>query len=201
MKIDDDTPTHPGRSGAARRRCALQAALIVALTLLAYAPTWQAGFVWDDDDYVNENRPCLDSTGCDRIWFELEATPQYYPLVHTTYWLEHRSGGWSPRLPRRQRAAARGLRAPAVEPAAALRRARGLAGGRDLRPASRDVESVAWITERKNVLSLRLLPRVRVRLPASARSHPPTPSAPSPAVAPLRLAAWRSSCARCSARP
>jgi hypothetical protein len=85
---DDDTPTHPGRSVAARRRCALQAALIAALTLLAYAPTWQAGFVWDDDANVTENLPLRDLEGLQSLWLQPGATTQYYPLVYTSLWVE-----------------------------------------------------------------------------------------------------------------
>ena len=38
------------------RQAALLAALLVAATVLAYQPAWHAGFIWDDDVYVTNNR-------------------------------------------------------------------------------------------------------------------------------------------------
>src|ERR1019366_10234774 len=32
-----------------------------------------------------------------RIWFDLGATQQYYPLLHSAFWIEHRIWGeWTP---------------------------------------------------------------------------------------------------------
>jgi len=45
--------------------------------------------LWDDDGHLT--RPDLQSLhGLWRIWFELGATQQYYPLLHTAFWMEHR---------------------------------------------------------------------------------------------------------------
>lgn len=127
---------------------------LVTLTLLAYAPTMSAGFIWDDDDYVINNETLRDLDGLGRIWTDPSATPQYYPFVHSTFWLEYQA--W-------------GLAAPGYHivnvlihtlnsllvwrlcqrleiPAAWLV---GLLFA--IHPVH--VESVAWITERKNVLS------------------------------------------------
>lgn len=114
----------------------------------------RAGFVWDDDDYVTENATLRSGVGLARIWLELGAVPQYYPLVHTTFWIEYRLWGLRPlgfhvtnillhalnglllwELLRR-------LRVPGAWLGAALF---------VLHPMQ--VESVAWVTERKNVLS------------------------------------------------
>ena len=67
------------------------AGLLVALTLVAYGPTLAAGFIWDDDDYVTENPTLRTADGLRQIWLDYGATPQYYPMVHTSYWLEGRS--------------------------------------------------------------------------------------------------------------
>jgi tetratricopeptide (TPR) repeat protein len=50
------------------------------------------GLVWDDASHVT--RPALASFhGLWRIWFDLGATQQYYPLLHTAFWMEHRIWG------------------------------------------------------------------------------------------------------------
>lgn len=70
----------------ARRR--LFAILLFILTIGAYFPALHAGFIWDDDDYVHENPHLLDLDGLARIWTP-QNTPQYYPVVFTTFWIEH----------------------------------------------------------------------------------------------------------------
>ena len=64
--------------------------IFMAITLLAYVPAMQGGFVWDDDAYVENNRSLRSVGGLRAIWLDVRATPQYYPLVHTSYWLEYR---------------------------------------------------------------------------------------------------------------
>ena len=127
--------------------------MIAALTLIAYIPAMRGGFIWDDDYYVPG--PALQSLhGLWRIWFEPGATPQCYPLTHTTLWLEHLLWGMNPT----------GYHVTNVLLHAAnailiwllLRRlavpGAWLAGAIfALHPVH--VESVAWITERKNVQS------------------------------------------------
>ena len=67
-------------------------ALIFAVTLVAYLPALNGRFLWDDDFHVTP--PDLRSVdGLRRIWFELGATQQYYPLLHTAFWVEHRLWG------------------------------------------------------------------------------------------------------------
>jgi len=62
------------------------------LTLVAYHPAWHGGLVWDDDAHVT--RSVLRSLGgLYRIWFDVRATLQYYPLLHTAFWIEHRLWG------------------------------------------------------------------------------------------------------------
>jgi len=68
------------------------AALLVCAVLLAYAPAFNGALLWDDDGHVT--KPELQSFhGLWRIWFDLGATQQYYPLLHSAFWLEHRLWG------------------------------------------------------------------------------------------------------------
>ena len=70
--------------------------LLVALTLAAYAPALQAGFIWDDDSYVTANPTLQSLDGLRRIWLEPGAVPQYYPLTFTSFWIEHHLWGLQP---------------------------------------------------------------------------------------------------------
>ena len=127
---------------------------LFAATLVAYAPAISGGFIWNDSDYVTA--PALRSVdGLARIWFELGATEQYYPVLHSAFWLEHKVWGDS--------AAGYHLvniflhAGGACLLAAALRRLAVpgpwlAAFVFALHPVC--VESVAWISEQKNTLSL-----------------------------------------------
>ncbi|MBT8486698.1 MAG: glycosyltransferase family 39 protein [Phycisphaerae bacterium] len=126
---------------------------IVLLTLLAYTPALDGGFIWDDDDYLTQNPLVQMPGGLARIWVP-GATRQYYPMVFTTFWIEYRLWGLDPagyRIVNVLLHAAsalvlwRVLRRIGV-PGAAL-----IGAAFALHPVH--VESVAWITERKNVLS------------------------------------------------
>jgi tetratricopeptide (TPR) repeat protein len=129
-------------------------AAILAATFAAYSPAITSGFIWDDPDYVINNITIRDVEGLVRMWTDLHSLPQWYPLVHTTFWVEYQLWQLAPmgyhidnialhaisalllwRLLRR-------LEVPGAFLAAAIFA---------LHPVN--VESVAWITERKNVLS------------------------------------------------
>lgn len=126
--------------------------LLVA-TLAAYHPAWHGGMVWDDDGHITA--PMLRSwSGLYRIWFDIRATVQYYPLLHTVFWIEHRLWG----------DATLGYHLinilehviAAVMLALVLRRlaipgAYLVAALFALHPVQ--VESVAWMSEQKNTLS------------------------------------------------
>lgn len=62
------------------------------VAFLAYFPALGGGFVWDDDQHVT-TAALASFRGLGRIWFELGATPQYYPLLHTAFWVEHHLWG------------------------------------------------------------------------------------------------------------
>jgi len=130
------------------------AGLLAALVLAAYWPALDAGFVWDDDAYVIENTTLRSVDGLRRIWLDFEATPQYYPMVHSTFWLEYQlwqlnpSGYHLMNILLHMLAAVLAWRVlaqlglPGSWLAAAIFA---------VHPVH--VESVGWITERKNVLS------------------------------------------------
>jgi tetratricopeptide (TPR) repeat protein len=126
---------------------------LFAVVLVAYIPALNGGFLWDDDAHVT--RAGLRSLhGLWRIWFEAGATQQYYPVLHSAFWVEHRLWGDS--------VVCYHLANVALHATAAwllvviLRRisfpAPLLAGLLfALHPVC--VESVAWISEQKNTLS------------------------------------------------
>ena len=63
-------------------------ALIVCAAIVAYWPAIHGDYLWDDDAHIT--KPELQSLhGLWRIWFEFGATQQYYPLLHSAFWVEH----------------------------------------------------------------------------------------------------------------
>ena len=67
-------------------------ALLLCATFAAHLPALRGGLLWDDNMHVT--RADLRSLhGLWRIWFDLGATQQYYPLLHSAFWLEHRIWG------------------------------------------------------------------------------------------------------------
>jgi tetratricopeptide (TPR) repeat protein len=136
------------------RSVAWLAGLLVTLVVFTYLPAFWSGFVWDDDYYVFANPTLRDLQGLRSIWLDVFATPQYYPLVHTSFWLEYRVAGPSPYLYHFTNVALHAanavllwrLLARLAVPGALL-----VAAIFALHPVQ--VESVVWITERKNVLS------------------------------------------------
>jgi protein O-mannosyl-transferase len=131
-----------------------QAGLIVLLVVLVYLPVLRNGFIWDDDSYVTENATLHDLDGLRRIWFDVGAVPQYYPMVHSSFWVEYHLWGLNPvgfhlvNVLLHAVAAVllwqvlRHLEIPGAWLAALIF---------GLHPI--EVESVSWVTERKNVLS------------------------------------------------
>lgn len=130
------------------------AAALLLLTVVAYVPAFSAGFVWDDDYYVANNATLRTAGGLWRVWTEPTASPQYYPLVFTTFWAEYRLWGAAPAGYHVTNALLHGANAilawlvlrrlavPGAWLAAAVFAAHPV-----------HVESVAWVSERKNVLS------------------------------------------------
>lgn len=139
------TPALP-RAGAA--------AVIVLLAVVAYWPALHGGMLWDDDGHVTA-RVLRSWAGLGRIWTEPGATQQYYPVLHSAFWFEHRVWGDAvlgyhlANLAQHLLAAGllalvlRRLAVPGAWLAAAIF---------VLHPVH--AESVAWISEQKNTLSL-----------------------------------------------
>ncbi|MBU0755353.1 MAG: tetratricopeptide repeat protein [Planctomycetes bacterium] len=79
-----------------RYRGFILAALLVLMTLAAYFPALQAGFIWDDDRYITENPMLVADHGLQRIWFSTDHRSQYFPLTYTVFYLEHKLWGFDP---------------------------------------------------------------------------------------------------------
>jgi tetratricopeptide (TPR) repeat protein len=134
-------------------RAWLTAIAICCATWFAYWPALHGSFLWDDNANVTkpELRPW---SGLARIWTDPSATEQYYPLLHSLYWVEHRV--WEDDPFYYHLITLFFHTAAAVLFALVLKRlaipGAWLAGAMfSLHPVC--VESVAWISEQKNTLS------------------------------------------------
>jgi tetratricopeptide (TPR) repeat protein len=87
--------TEPAKTNALSQLRRLTWALVVAFIVgafLAYYPVWHGALLWDDDGHIT--KPALRSwDGLWRIWTQPGAAQQYYPLVHTVFWIEHKLWG------------------------------------------------------------------------------------------------------------
>src|SRR5256886_3462292 len=79
-----------------RGRAWLFGVLLAALTIFAYRPAWNGGFLWDDDVYITNNELLTAPDGLRRIWFSLDSPSQYFPLVYSTFRIEHALWGLNP---------------------------------------------------------------------------------------------------------
>src|SRR5213595_2210687 len=138
---------------SSRARALIFAVILAVVTIFAYRPAWHGGFLWDDDDYIIKNELLTAPDGWQRIWFSLDSPSQYFPFTYSTFRIEHALWGlnttgyhWVNLLLHIGNALlvwavlAR-LRVPGSWLAAAIFALHHV-----------QVESVAWITERKNVL-------------------------------------------------
>lgn len=126
---------------------------VLALLLASYWPALRGQPLWDDAGHLTH--PQLQSwSGLLRIWFEPGATQQYYPLLHTAFWVEHQWWGdamigyhlvnvlWHATSATLLIALLRRIALPGATLAGLIFA---------LHPVA--VESVAWISEQKNTLS------------------------------------------------
>lgn len=145
---------------------------MLGATAIAYLPALRGAFLWNDRDYVTA--PALRSLhGLRRIWFEVGATEQYYPLLHSAFWLQQRVFGDNPAayhavnlafhlvavvlfalVLRNLLAAGPGAAVPSRDSAAIDPVVAGWLGAAFFALHPVHVASVAWITEQKNTLSL-----------------------------------------------
>ena len=136
------------------RRDWLVGLLLIAATVLAYQRVWHAGFIWDDDSFLTQNATIKSADGLYRMWISA-ATPDYYPVTYGMMWLEWRLWGGHALGYHLVNVLLHGVSAallwrvllrlgiPGAPLAAALFA---------LHPVN--VESVAWITSRKNTLCM-----------------------------------------------
>jgi tetratricopeptide (TPR) repeat protein len=129
-------------------------ALIVLLTSVAYLPAMDGRFIWDDESLLANNVIVQAPDGLYRIWLTSEAI-DYWPVTNTSFWAEWRLWGSDTRgyhltnLSLHAAAAIliwiilRRLSIPGSFLAALLF---------SVHPVN--VESVAWIAERKNMLAM-----------------------------------------------
>ncbi len=138
---------------SSRTRAWLFGLLLAAVTIFMYQPAWNGGFLWDDDAYVTNNELLTAPNGLRRIWFSLDSPSQYFPLVYTTFRIEHALWGLNPSGYHWINLLLHVANALLVWRVLVRLKVPGawLAGAIfALHPVH--VESVAWITERKNVL-------------------------------------------------
>ena len=72
----------------------LAALIFLTVLLVAYFPALNGGQIWDDDAHFT-NPQLRSFHGLVQIWANPEVTQQYYPLVHSAFWLEHKLWGIS----------------------------------------------------------------------------------------------------------
>jgi len=140
------------REAASTRRRLIPLAILF-VTIIAYLPAMRAGYVWDDDAYVTGNELLRSADGLSRIWLTTE-TPQYYPMVFTSFWIEYRLWGLHPAGYHAVNVLLHAINALLVGFVLTRLGVRGswwVAALFAVHPVH--VESVAWVTERKNVLS------------------------------------------------
>jgi tetratricopeptide (TPR) repeat protein len=145
-------PTNAHASG--KRRLLLGVLLLAGLTVLAYVPALAGGFIWDDDTFLTRSPFIKAADGLRRLWLTTQA-PDYWPLTSTTLWVEWRiwgmrAGGYHATNVLMHIGEAlllwtilKRLKIPGAYLAALIFA---------LHPVN--VESVAWITQRKNLVAM-----------------------------------------------
>jgi tetratricopeptide (TPR) repeat protein len=148
----------PGDSSASRSDV-IQGALLVAVTLAVYARAWSCGFVnYDDVSYVYKNRHVLRGLTLDSVWWALSTTEMvnWHPLTWLSFQLDATLFGnhaWGFHLTNIVLHAANTALLFGVfrRMTRAIWRSAFVAALFALHPLH--VESVAWVSERKDVLS------------------------------------------------
>jgi hypothetical protein len=127
--------------------------VIAVMAYVVYAPSLSGGFLWDDDTLITHNPLITAPDGLIRIWFTSEAV-DYWPVTNSSFWIEWRLWGMNPIGYHVTNlvlhvgnailfwAILRHLRIPGALLAAAIFTVHPI-----------NIESVAWIAQRKNTLS------------------------------------------------
>ncbi|MBI3736335.1 hypothetical protein HY256_07450 [Candidatus Sumerlaeota bacterium] len=129
--------------------------VIVLAALASYLPVLRAGYVWDDTA-LTDNELISSPGGLAKIWFHPASNlheQHYWPMVYTTFWIEHKLWGFAPRgyhIVNVLLHAVNSLLLGLILKRARIRGAWGAAALFALHPVH--VESVAWVIERKDVL-------------------------------------------------
>lgn len=137
-----------------RLRAILPGLLILLVCLAAYFPTLHNGFIWDDNNYIQRNGYLQDLDGLKHIWLQLDSEPQFYPVTHTTLWIEYHLWELRPfgyHLDNILLHAASAILLWRILLRLSIPGALIAAIFFAVHPVQ--VESIAWATERKNVLS------------------------------------------------
>lgn len=130
------------------------AVTLLLIALIAHAGSLSCGWIWDDDSYVTANLIMSSPRG----WYDVfipRLTPQYYPLVFLGFWVQHAMVGVEPffyHLVNVLMHAVNGLLLFFVLRRVGVPSAFWIAAIFACHPMG--VESVAWVTERKNVQSM-----------------------------------------------
>ena len=137
-----------------KRVSLLQAAIIIALTIACYIPAMRSGFIWDDPAFITENPLIQGHNGLSRIWWGTE-NPDYVPLTSTSFWVEWRMWKNNPAGYHVTNVLLHALSSVLIWQVLKRLRIRGAwlaALIFAIHPVC--VESVAWVSERKNTLSM-----------------------------------------------
>jgi tetratricopeptide (TPR) repeat protein len=145
---------HMSRLTPAPSQTSTKAIFLVVLTVISYLPALCNGFIWDDDAWLMHNRTLAGVNGLYQLWFDLLALQQYYPITGTAFWIQYQLWGFHPLGYHAVNVALHTLNVVLfwfVLRKLGLRGAWFAAAVFAVHPIM--VESVAWVTEIKNLLS------------------------------------------------